>query len=317
MTKNVPVTVIIVNYNGGEWIIRCLRALRNQTFTQFDVIVVDNGSHDGSNTLIAQTFPEVGLIASDVNLGFAAAVNRALQRVATPWFALLNPDAIADPFWLEELIKASQKFPDTAAFGSQLLMLAAPDRLDGIGDAYSLGGRAWRIGHGRKKQDADDQPREIFSPCAAAALYHTATVRELGGMDEALFCYLEDVDLGFRLRLAGHRCRYVPTARVYHAGSAIAVRHSDFQTYYGQRNLFRVFVKNMPSPLFWLLLPCHLAIHAFAIFALFFQGRGMSCWRAKKDAVLALPSSWRARRQTQQLRKAKLSALLAHLSWRL
>lgn len=310
------VTVIVINHNGGNWIIDCLAALRAQSFRDFVTLVVDNASTDGSFERIAAEFPEVEQLRLGINAGFAAGVNRALEKITTPWFALLNPDALPEPDWLQALMSAAQEFPNVAAFGSQLIMYHDPLRLDGIGDAYYLSGRVRRIGHGRRKKPDDDRAREIFSPCAAAALYQTAPVREVGGLDEALFCYLEDVDLGFRLRLNGHRCRYVPQARVAHVGSAIAGKHSDFQTYYGQRNLLRVFVKNMPSLLFWLGLPLHVLLHLVSLPILTCQGRGRAAWRAKRDALRSWSSTWRARRQVQQQRTVSVTAIARHLLWR-
>lgn len=305
------VTVVVVNFNGGAWIVRCLAALYAQTYTSVAILVVDNASTDGSREQIIQQFPAVRLIAAGTNPGFAGGVNRALEEVATEWLALLNPDALAEPDWLAELMRAADGHPEAAAFGSQMLVLDDPARLDGMGDVYHASGLVWRRGHGRMKQPQDDVPREIFSPCAAAALYRSAAVRAVGGMDAALFCYLEDVDLGFRLRLAGYRCRYVPTARVLHAGSAIVGKHSDFQTYHGHRNLVRVFVKNMPGALFWMLLPLHLAMNVVSLVGLTLAGRGRAVWRAKRDALRDLPAAWQARQKVQALRRSGHTGLLA------
>ncbi|MCX7897482.1 MAG: glycosyltransferase family 2 protein [Rhodocyclaceae bacterium] len=309
-------SVIIVNYNGGEYVLRCLAALRAQTRRDFALIVVDNASSDGSCERLAALYPEARLIAARRNLGFAGAVNLALKEIDTPWFALLNPDAFPDADWLANLLTAAQcASGDVAAFGSQLLSYANPQRLDGIGDAYHVSGLPWRIGHGRIKCLRDEMPREIFSPCAAAALYRTEAVRAVGGFDEALFCYLEDVDLGFRLRLTGHRCFYVPSARVAHIGSAITGRRSDFQIYHGHRNVVRVFVKNMPSVLFWLFLPAHLAMNLITLLTLAWKGHGNAVWRAKRDALRDLPKAWRARQATQRLRCAPFVSLLAQFTW--
>lgn len=310
------VSVIVVNYNGGEWVLRCIESLRTQTLQADKVIVVDNASHDGSPARIALAFPEVRLIAAPSNLGFAAAVNLALREVDTDCFALLNPDAVAAPDWLANLLQAALLYPESAAFGSQMRLYDDPARLDGIGDAYHASGLPWRIGHGRLARPEDELAGEIFSPCAAAALYRTAAVLEAGGMDEALFCYLEDVDLGFRLRLAGHSCRYVPCARVLHAGSAITGRKSEFQTYYGHRNVLRVFVKDMPGALFWLLLPLHLTMHALSLALLALQGRGRAALRAKRDALASLGAAWQARRAVQRSRSVGLWKIARCLAWR-
>lgn len=317
MDKDQPlVTVIIVNYQGEPWLSTCLAALRTQTYRHFITLVVDNGSNDESCTLIRRDFPEAILIEMGCNPGFAAAVNRALQAAQTEFIALLNPDTRPEDEWLAELVQAANEHPEIVAFGSQLLMAEDPERLDGIGDAYHVSGRVWRIGHGRRKTAADDKPMEIFSPSAAAALYRTAAIRTVGGMDERLFCYLEDIDLGFRLRLLGHRCLYVPRARVLHVGSAIAGRHSDFQTYHGHRNLVWVFVKNMPGFLFWLLLPVHILMNLFSILALALDGRGKAIWQAKRDALQGLGVIWKERQSVQKTRRIGLGCLCNILTWR-
>lgn len=310
------VTVVVVNYNGGNLVLECLAALRRQTCRDFTTVVVDNASTDNSRAAIVALFPEVRLLAAEENLGFAKGVNFALaQAVHSTWLALLNPDASPEPGWLEALLAAAAAHPQTAAFGSQLLMCDAPTRLDGIGDVYHVSGLVWRAGFGRLKKRSDDRPREIFSPCAAAALYRTSIVRSLGGMDESLFCYLEDVDLGFRLRLAGHGCRYVPTAVVCHKGSAVAGFHSDFQTYHSHRNVVRVFVKNMPGALFWLFLPLHLVMNLVTLAGLALQGRGRAAWRAKTDALSTLSQAWQARAAVQATRQISLLSLLRRLTW--
>lgn len=314
------VTVVVINYNGGELVLACLAALRRQTCRDHAVVVVDNASTDGSPQAIAAAFPEVSLLAAGGNLGFAGGVNFALEHaVRSEWLALLNPDAIPEPDWLDALLAESARHPQAAAFGSCMLrnVAAAPDRpiLDGTGDAYHVSGMVWRKGYGRPRRPEDGVPGEIFAPCAAAALYRCAAVRAVGGMDAALFCYLEDVDLGFRLRLAGHACRYAPAAVVHHEGSAIAGFHSDFQTYHSHRNIVRVFVKNMPGILFWLFLPAHVAMNLATLLLLALQGRGKAAWRAKRDALKGLAGALRERRIVQASRRIGLGALLRQFVW--
>ncbi|MBA2673410.1 glycosyltransferase family 2 protein, partial [Ramlibacter sp.] len=150
---------------------------------------------------------------------------------------------------------------------------------------------------------------EIFSPCAAAALYRRAAWDAVDGFDEDFFCYLEDVDLGFRMRLAGWRCVHVPESVCYHAGSALTGRRSDFSTYHGQRNMVWLFVKNMPSWLFWLLAPAHLVLNLLAPPALARRAQFGVAWRAKRDALRAWPALWRKRRAVQRQRAVPPGAI--------
>ncbi len=150
--------------------------------------------------------------------------------------------------------------PEAAAWGSRQLCDHDPSVLDGTGYCCHLSGTAWRARHGQRQEPRDLRAREIFAPCAAAALYRRSVLQQLGGFDEHYFCYMEDVDLGFRLRLLGHSARYVPQAVVRHVGSATSGgQRSAFALFYGHRNMVWTFVKNMPLPLLLLLLPlqCH------------------------------------------------------------
>ncbi|MDY7576121.1 glycosyltransferase family 2 protein [Actimicrobium sp. CCI2.3] len=305
------VAVIIVNWNGAAFLERCVHALLNQTVAPHEIIVLDNASSDESNEII-ERFASVRLIRSAQNTGFARGNNLAILSadVASEWIALLNPDAFADPVWLESLLLATERRPEFSAFGSKLVNGRNPLLLDGIGDAYHPSGRVWRNGHGVAVSGVDDQECEIFSACAAACLYRRDAIDALGGFDEDYFCYVEDVDLGFRLRLAGHRCLYVPQSVVLHLGSATTGgQDSDFAVYHGHRNLVWTFIKNMPGALFWLLLPLHLLLNVASILLFSLRGRGALILRAKYHALLGVRGMWRKRRHIQRNRVASLAQI--------
>lgn len=158
----------------------------------------------------------------------------------------------------------------------------------------------------------------MFSSCAATAVYRRSVLLELGGFDEDYFCYVEDVDLGFRLRLAGYRCLYVPQSVAHHVGSGTAGgQHSDFSVYHGHRNLVWTFVKDMPGILFWLLLPLHVALNLVSIIWFAFRGHGGVVWRAKRDALLGLPKMWRKRQEIQGKRVASIGEIWQQLDKRM
>lgn len=295
-------TVIIVNWNGGSLLDDCLTQLSRQTRTPDRVLLMDNGSTDGSAARAA-LFPSVTVRLLGENLGFAAANNRALAECDTDFVALLNPDAIPDTNWLEMLMEAADQNPRVAAFGSKQMMAGQVGILDGIGDAYHMSGMVWRNGYGRAERTSDNIAREIFSACAGAALYRRDALMEAGAFDEDYFCYVEDVDLGFRLRLLGKSCMYIPTAVVSHVGSASAGgRRSDFSVYFGRRNLIWTFIKNMPGPLLLLFLPLHILMNAASIIRFVLLGRGKSILRAELDAVSGIPKMWRKRIDIQRRR---------------
>ncbi len=298
------VAVLIVNWNGGGLLSQCLESLAQQRRQPDHVIVVDNGSEDDSLARAAERLRKVELIRLDENVGFARA-NNVAARAARGFdtLALLNPDAVADPGWLEALMCAADREPTAAAFASQMRLASAPTYLDGAGDSYHVSGRAWRNGHRMPFADWAAAGDEVFAPCAAAALYRQAAFEEVGGFDEHYFCYFEDVDLGFRLRLRGYRCVYVPAAIVQHVSSALSGYRSDFAVYHGERNAVWTFIKDMPGPLLLAYLPQHLALNMAALMYYPWRGQGRVVVRAKLDALRSLASVLRRRREVQRTRR--------------
>lgn len=300
--------VIIVNWNGERFLERCLSALMAQTILPHEIILLDNASTDASLEVVKR-FPSVKLLSLDENTGFARGNNLAIRAASadSEWVALLNPDAFVEPCWLEELLLAAQRDPAFDVFGSKLVNAASPSLLDGAGDSYHVSGLVWRTGHGMPAKTGEESEREIFSPCAAAAMYRRRDLLALGGFDEDYFCYVEDVDLGFRLRLSGHRCLYVPQSVAHHIGSGTTGgQHGDFALYHGHRNLVWTFVKDMPGVLFWLLLPLHLLLNLVTIIWFALSGHGAVILRAKRDALSGLPEIWRKRRKVQAGRVASV-----------
>jgi len=303
--------VIIVNWNSGDTLKRCLAAMAAQTFAAKRVIVVDNLSSDGSVNGAESVLPGVEVVRLDKNLGFAAANNLAVKMASDcEWVALLNPDAYPAPDWLEKLLGAAKSNPDFTFFASRSINAVDTSLMDGAGDAYHTSGRVWRRGFLNKAAEFTPPSGEVFSPCAAAALYRRDLFLETGGLDESYFCYVEDVDLGFRLRLKGHRCFYVSDAVVYHVGSGATQRHSDFTVYHGHRNLVWTFVKNMPGPLFWIYLPQHLMLNIVSVIYLAARGQGKIALKAKVDAIMGLGSALRARSGIQKTKTADWRQIL-------
>jgi GT2 family glycosyltransferase len=300
----VTVAVLIVNWNGGDLLSRCLSSLAQQQRSPDHVIVVDNASSDDSLQRADRLLRDVETIRLPTNVGFARANNIAAQAARRfDALALLNPDAFPEPAWLAALVGAAEREPTVAAFACQMLLASDPEYLDGAGDSYHVSGRAWRNGHGVPSSTWPAADAEVFAPCAAAALYRREAFEEVDGFDEQFFCYFEDVDLGFRLRLRGHRCFYVHTAVVRHVSSALSGYRSDFAVYHGERNAVWTFVKNMPGPLLWVYLPQHLALNLAALLYYPWRGQGGVVLRAKLDALRGLPSVLGRRRAVQQGRR--------------
>ena len=309
------VAIVIVNWNSGKLLQKCLDALEGQLVHPGRTIVIDNASSDGSIDEIENRYTGVEIIRLDENIGFAAANNLGAQKVAEcEWIVLLNPDAFPEVYWLKNLLDAARSHPEFSFFSSRLINATNSDFLDGVGDIYHVSGRVWRIGHGAPADKFPQKTVEVFSPCAAASMYKTKEFLEVSGFDENYFCYSEDIDLGFRLRLMGKRCLHVDDAVVAHVGSATTVRHSDFQIYHGHRNLVWTFVKNMPWPLFWLYLPQHLLLNLVTVVVFSFKGRRTVILRAKYDAIKKLPTVLRQRHTVQRERKVGALALWSVMS---
>jgi GT2 family glycosyltransferase len=303
-----PVTVIIVNWSAGDHLRRCLVHLAGQSRLPERILVIDNGSTDGSLAAarhVIQSDPRLAerTVIDEVgtNIGFAAACNKGIAAATTELVALLNPDAFAEPGWLAALVTAASAFPECAAFGSRQMIAGRSNILDGIGDRWHLTGLSYRDGHGRSLALADLEAREIFSPCAAAALYRRPTLIAVGGFDEDYFCFGEDVDLGYRLRLAGYGARFVPDAVVNHVGGGSTP--GDVATYFGHRNVVWTLVKDTPGPLLFISLLGHVCQSILIGVVLGFRGRGRAFFRGKQAAVRGLAAAFRKRRVVQSGRK--------------
>jgi N-acetylglucosaminyl-diphospho-decaprenol L-rhamnosyltransferase len=307
------VRIVIVNYNGGRHLRRSVECLARQTEPRFEVVIVDNGSTDAS----LEGLPldsRLRLVRLPGNAGFAMANNIGARGCDAPFLALLNPDAFPEPGWLAALVRAAGQWPAAVMFGSLQLCADDPGLLDGAGDAYFCAGTAWRGGHGSPRPDMAPVG-EPFGPCAAAALYRTDWFQRVGGFDERFFCYAEDVDLAFRLRLAGGHCIQVPDAVVAHIGSAVAGAMSEFCVYHLTRNHIWTFFKCMPWPLLLLLLPAHLGLVAATLMRAQRRGQAAIAVRGLLDAVQARSAIWASRRVIQSQRRATVREIAAALVW--
>jgi GT2 family glycosyltransferase len=306
------VSIILVVWNSASHLPRCLESLSSQAFRNFEVILLDNGSTDGCLDEVENHQFALGLQVERLgeNKGFAIANNLGARLARGQWLALLNSDAFPEPDWLEKLLRAAERHSEFSFFASRQLQANAPHLLDGTGDVLHISGLAWRRYAGFPAAQFGLEPEEVFSPCAAAGLYSRRAFLQVGGFDEDFFSYHEDVDLGFRLRLQGFRCLYVPDAVVHHLGSATLGDQSDFALYHWQRNFIWSFIQNMPSALLWRALPAHLAANIIHFVSYTMRGRGKVVLKAKMDALRGLSRALRKRQEIQKTRKASSVELL-------
>jgi GT2 family glycosyltransferase len=293
------VSVIIVNWNGRSFIGKCLEALRHQNYRNFSVVLVDNASSDGSADFVRTNFPEVQILLQDHNTGFARANNLALKSITTPYAALLNNDAIADPEWLSSLVGALDEHPEAGFAATKMLLCDHPCTIDRVGDAYCRSGTAELRGRGEASCNYH-MHEWVFGACAGAALYRMEMLKDIGLFDEDFFLLYEDVDLSFRAQLRGYKCIYVPEAIVYHLCGKTIVPDSPTSIFYSHRNLEWVYLKNMPARLIIRSIVLHIA-YDFAAFAYFsLSGNMRSILKAKFSALRNFPTMLRKRRFIQE-----------------
>ncbi len=254
------IAVIIVNWNGLDYLQTCLSALLVQTEIAFETLVIDNGSTDGSVQWLQSTYPQVQLIRNSENRGFAEANNQGIRATQGEYVVLLNNDALPSPGWVVSLVAAADSNPCVGMVASQIRLAHAPDRLDSAGIEVDVLGIAWNRHWGAPVAAEPSTPLEVFGPSAAAALYRREMLEEIGLFDERYFAYYEDVELAWRARRAGWRCLYVPAACVLHIHSATASKISGFKAYQIGLNKWRTLFKQYPFKRLWLWVPLLLLV---------------------------------------------------------
>jgi len=303
------VTAIVPSWNGREMLDLIL-----PTLVGSKVLVVDNGSTDGSVEHVRERYPWVELLALPANVGFAPAVNAGIAAAGdVEYVALLNNDMTVEPGCLDALVAALDAHPEAGSATAKMLMLREPGVVDGAGDTLTWFGGPWRRGHGTPDDGRWDEPGEVLSACGGAALYRRTVLDAIGPFDDTFFAYLEDVDWGVRAQLQGWRCRYVPSAVVHHLGGATSKRMGQLEAYLVHRNLIALVLKTFPARRLALLAPVLVAYQAWLLVAGVRAGRGRTILRAWRDAARRLPSTLRARRAIQS---ARTSDLRGALTWR-
>ncbi len=313
--RPVTVSVVVLNWNGQAHLDVCLRSLRRQRFSGAEVILVDNGSTDGSPAYVRQHFPEVRVIENQANLGFCAGNNIGIRAAGGRLVALLNNDTEASPNWLTQLVEAAAAHPEAGMFASKMLNFHNRRIIDSAGDQFHVAGFAIKRGW-RQNDDARFQrPCSIFGACAGAAMYRRAMLDDVGLLDSDFFANGEDVDLSFRAQLRGYACRFVPQAVVYHKGGA-TIGKSPTWFYLMRRNQLWVLIKNMPAALMRRYLAQILFYNLASVVYHPVKGRGKLIFAAYRDALAGFPAMRRKRARIQPARRASLRDINAILTRR-
>lgn len=309
------ISIVIVSWNGRHYLDACLEAVAAQSGVATEIILVDNGSYDGTVEFVRSRFPKVRIIALGDNRGFAGGNNAGARRARGDFLAFLNNDTVPDPGWLRALrdgIDGQSRFLLTT---SRIVYMHDSSVIDSAGDGVFRAGGAFKRHHGASA-DAARASREVFGVCGAACLISRQVFEELGGFDEDFFASHEDVDLSYRARLRGYRCRYVADAIVRHHGSATLGRGSASAVFHGQRNLEWMYLKNTPGSLLIRTLPGHLLYTAASAAYFARVGRLGVFLKAKLAAVRGLPQVVRKRAAIQRTRTVDARAIEEHLERR-
>ncbi len=289
------ISVVVLNYNGLRYLERCLSSLLAQTYSDFEVIVVDNGSSDDSVNYIESHYPQVTVVKNSDNLGFSGGTNVGIARAKGDYILTLNNDTYLDQDFLKHIIKPMLYVDSVGMCASKMIF---PDgRINSTGICLSRSGAAWNRGMFEVDRGQYEASIDIFGPCAGAALYRKKMLEEVGLFDEDFFLYMEDVDLAFRAKLAGWGCTYVHKAVAFHIHGGTAGFGSDLSVYYGNRNIVWYVLKDFPR---WLLLSSLLWIvgRNLAVIPYYAaRGQGKVILKSKIDALRGAPKMLRKRRQ--------------------
>lgn len=250
------ISVVIPNWNGRLYLEKCFNSLKNQDFSSYEVIVVDNGSTDGSIEFVRNNSPKTRIIAFEENKGFSKAVNEGIKRAEGEYILLLNNDVEVDPLLLHHLYKAITTLEGADFCACRMMDFHRRELIDGAGDGFPRKAKAFRIGHGARYGPPFNRRRRVFGACAGAALYKKDLFEAVGLFDEDFFAYHEDTDWNFRANLMGFKCLYIPAAVVYHVGSGTTGSLiNSFTVFHNARNIINVIIKNIPTPLLLKFLP--------------------------------------------------------------
>ncbi len=309
------ISIVIPTWNGRHLLAPCLNSLQHQTDDQFDVIVVDNGSEDGTMEWLHQLNfwkERLRCIRLETNRGFAGGVNAGIQSASGEWIILMNNDTFADPHWIESLHRAACEYPDYAMFTSKVLIHTPPYRIDTIGDGFTIAGFGYKIGWMQLDDGRFETARRIFGASGCASLVRREVFERIGMFDEDFFAFAEDLDLSFRALLAGYKCMFVPAARIFHAVHATAAPEKTLFWYH--RNIIWLLYKNLPGRLM-MLYGFHIGFHHLLVgLRSFIQGWFRLYIRSLWAGITGLSKMHSRRRIIQNSRRVSISEIRQNLT---
>jgi GT2 family glycosyltransferase len=326
MSPEPVISVIIPNWNGKRFLVECIDSLRAQSFHDFEVILVDNGSTDGSAEFVEERYGDwIRIIRNKKNLGFAGGNNVGIRAARGDYIVLLNNDTWTDPHWLEELVKATQSDPPVGMWGSKVCSFYQRDRIEGVGELIYWDGLCRARGQYEHDRGQYNAIEEILFPPGCGAMYRKSLFDGMGLFDEDFFAYADDSEIGIRARLAGWKCLYVPRAVVYHKNSGTAGQYSPLKAFYVERNRLWITIKYFPLPLLLLSIFFTFYRYAFQAYgALTHQGAAGKftqiysplklvgiLFKAYGSGFRYLPRMWKKRKMLRPLKKVSYGEIFS------
>jgi GT2 family glycosyltransferase len=319
-------SVIIPNWNGRRFLEECIDSLKGQTFQDFEILLVDNGSTDGSADFAETQYREfIRVVRNKENLGFAGGNNIGIRRAKGEYIVLLNNDTWADSRWLEELAKATRSDPPVGMWASKVCSYFRRDRIEGVGELIYWDGLVRARGQYEQDHGQYDVMEEILFAPGCGAMYRKSLFDGIGLFDEDFFAYADDTEIGIRARLAGWKCLFVPRAIVYHKNSGTAGQYSPLKAFYVERNRLWLAIKYFPFPLLFLSIFFTLNRFAFQAYgALTHRGAAgrfteiyspleliVILLKAYGSGIRLLPRMWKKRRMLRPLRKVSYGEIFS------
>jgi len=310
------VSIVIVNWNGKHHLEHCLPSVLKQTYVNYEVILVDNGSNDGSVEYVRRKYPAILVITNNQNLGFPKAANIGIKAAKGEYVVTLNNDTVADTHWLTELVKAAETSKKVGMVASKMVRLFQQKVIDSAGVLMDKSGAAYDRGSGEQDLGQFGSLAEVFAPCGGAALWRREMLKDIGLFDEDYFAYYEDVDLSFRARLAGWQCIYAAKAVAYHVHSASSGgAGSAFKYYMLARNRLWTIAKNLSIRQMIIYSPVIIVYTALMLAYDLVINHRLAAVRGAFDAIRGIPRILKKRRDIHQKRQISYSEIDRLLQW--
>lgn len=304
------ISAIVLNWNGKRFLKECFDSLSRQSFNDYELIMVDNGSTDGSIEFMRDNFPQVKIIALGKNMGFCRAMNAGIKLTKGEFISLFNNDVAVDKNWMEEMSAALVNNPDVGICASKIYFYKEPNKINSAGDLFHINGEAYNRGFGQEDNVSFDKTEFVFSATAAACTYRRSMLLEgVGLFDEDFFFNYEDVDLGFRAHLKGWKCLYLPGAVVYHHWLGTIGLFGRMRIFYIAKNNLSILVKNMPFKLLMKYAPAIFRKHLKISLGLVFRGSFSAFIKGRLCYLRQLPGMLKKRNSILRNRKISLEEL--------